>query len=264
MTQKTNDGTAYWVHGDAAKPAVVLIHGLGLSHQLFDPMLTAFSAHFHTITYDLYGHGQSAPPPQTASLALYSQQIVRLLDHLGIEQAHVVGFSIGGMINRRFAMDFPHRLNRLVIWNSPHDRGEKAQREVEARAKLVHEEGTMSTLDAAITRWFTPEFIREQPDQVDRVRQWRSEANAEGYAQAAWVLAHGVRELIDADSAIGAPTLVMTCEHDSGSTVQHMWQIAAEIPGGAEVMDVPALKHLGLMEDPQAFSAPTIEFLRTR
>ena len=123
------DGTAFIRHTSGGKargedhgadrPAVVLIHGLGLCQRLFDPMLAGFSAPFDLISYDLYGHGDSGPPPQTATLSLYSQQIAGLLDHLGIARAALVGFSIGGMINRRFALDHPERLSALAIWNSP-------------------------------------------------------------------------------------------------------------------------------------------------
>ncbi len=264
------DGTAFIRHnGDKARgeghaadrPTVVLIHGLGLCQRLFDPMLAGFSAPFDLISYDLYGHGDSGPPPQTATLSLYSQQIAGLLDHLGIARAALVGFSIGGMINRRFALDHPERLSALAIWNSPHDRGAQAQQLVEDRAAQVRTEGTMSTLPAAIERWFTPGFRASQPDCVDLVRQWRQRVDLEGYAQTAWVLANGVPELVSPATPVTAPTLVMTAENDSGSTPAMAHAIATEIPG-ARTAIVPALQHLGLMEDPEAFAAPTLDFLK--
>lgn len=265
------DGTAFIRHSGGGKargedhgadrPAVVLIHGLGLCQRLFDPMLAGFSAPFDLISYDLYGHGDSGPPPQTATLSLYSQQIAGLLDHLGIARAALVGFSIGGMINRRFALDHPERLSALAIWNSPHDRGAQAQQLVEDRAAQVRTEGTMSTLPAAIERWFTLGFRTSQPGRVDLVRQWRQRVDLEGYAQTAWVLANGVPELVRPAKPVTAPTLVMTAENDSGSTPAMAHAIAAEIPG-ARTAIVPALQHLGLMEDPEAFAAPTLDFLK--
>ena len=265
------DGTAFIRHSGGGKargvdhgadrPAVVLIHGLGLCQRLFDPMLAGFSAPFDLISYDLYGHGDSGPPPQTATLSLYSQQIAGLLDHLGIARAALVGFSIGGMINRRFALDHPERLSALAIWNSPHDRGTQAQQLVEDRAAQVRTEGTMSTLPAAIERWFTPGFRASQPGRVDLVRQWRQRVDLEGYAQTAWVLANGVPELVRPATSVTTPTLVMTSENDSGSTPGMAHAIAAEIPG-ARTAIVPALQHLGLMEDPEAFAAPTLDFLK--
>ena len=133
----TSDGTAFDVAGDQHAPVMVLIHGLGLCRRLWDDHLPAFAARYRVVRYDLYGHGDSAPPPQAPSLAVYAGQLASLLDHLGVASAVIVGFSIGGMINRRFAMDYPDRAAALVILKSPHDRGSAAQAAVEARAAAV-------------------------------------------------------------------------------------------------------------------------------
>jgi len=258
VSERAPDGTAYDLTGPADAPLVVLIHGLGLSRRLWDGHLGAFAG-FRVLAYDLYGHGESAPAAAEASLGVYARQIAGLLDHLGAQSAHIVGFSIGGMINRRFAMDFPGRVASLVVLNSPHDRGAEAQAAVEARARAVREQGAFATFDAALRRWFTPEYLRAS-DGVDLVRDWRGQVDGESYTQAAWVLAHGVRTLIAPRPPISAPTLVMTCENDSGSTPAMSHDIAAEI-AGAEVRIVPHLRHLGLMEDPAAFTGPVVEFL---
>lgn len=253
------DGTAYSLDGPDRAPVIALIHGLGLSHAVFEGLMPDL-AEFRVLRYDLYGHGASAPPPlQAASLHTFSDQLLGLFDHLGLDRAHVVGFSIGGMINRRLVLDHPERVASLVILNSPHDRGAALQAEVEARAKTVRDQGAMATMDAALKRWFTAAYL-ERDDGARIVRDWRSQVDPDGYAQAAWVLAHGVRELIAPEPPITAPTLVMTCEHDSGSTPAMARAIAAEIDG-AECQIVPGLKHLGLMEEPGAFAGPVVRFL---
>ena len=118
------------------------------------------------------------------------------MEELGVSKTALIGFSIGGMINRRFAMDFPDSLTSLAILNSPHDRGEEAQAAVEARAKMVREEGGLSTLPAALERWFTAQYRQADSKGLELVRNWREQVDPESYAQAAWVLANGVRELI--------------------------------------------------------------------
>jgi pimeloyl-ACP methyl ester carboxylesterase len=75
------------------------------------------------------------------------------------------------------------------------------------------------------------------------------------------VLANGVVELIAPAPPVAAPTLVITCENDSGSTPKMSHDIAAEI-AGAQTIIVPQLQHLGLMEDAQAFTTPIVKFLR--
>lgn len=256
MSDRTPDGTAFAVAGDG--PPVVLIHGLGLTRHVWDGLLPDLEG-FRTIRYDLYGHGQSAPAPEEVTLALFARQIVGLLDHLGIERAHIVGFSIGGMINRRLALDAPERVASLVILNSPHDRGAAAQAQVEARAGAVGQGGAMATMDAALKRWFTPAYLADGAG-PEQVKDWRAQTDPDSYAGAAWVLANGVRELIAPEPPITRPTLVMTCENDSGSTPAMARAIAAEIPGAACAI-VPELQHLGLMERPSLFSAPLADFL---
>ena len=259
MTSHGADGTAYDLSGPPDAPAVVLIHGLGLCREIWEPFVPALASRFRVLSYDLYGHGESAPPQAPATLKTFASQIAGLMDETGILHASIVGFSIGGMINRRFAMDYPDRARGLVILNSPHDRGAKAQAMVEARAAKVRDQGVMATLDDALIRWFTPAF-RAGADGPAKVRNWRARVDPESYAQAAWVLANGVRELIRPDPPLTLPTLVMTCENDSGSTPAMSLDIAAEIPG-ADVDIIPDLQHLGLMEDVDAFLGPITEFL---
>lgn len=259
MSDRAPDGTAYELTGPADAPGVVLIHGLGLSRRLWDQHLAAF-ADWRVLRYDLYGHGESAPAPETATLALYANQIAGLMDHVGMDRAHIVGFSIGGMINRRFALDHPDRMQSLAILNSPHDRGAEAQKQVEDRARSVRDQGAFSTFDAALKRWFTPGYLATGAGSA-MVRDWRGQVDTESYAQTAWVLANGVCELIAPNPPVTAPTLVMTCENDSGSTPKMSHDIAAEIDG-AETIIIPQLQHLGLMEDPAAFTIPITNFLR--
>ena len=256
----TSDGTYYELHGRDDAPVVVLIHGLGLCHEIWTPYINYFTKDYRVISYDLYGHGKSMTPGSSVSLSKYATQISNMLDELGIETASIVGFSIGGMINRRFALDYREKLHCQVILNSPHDRGDEAQLAVEERAKMVREQGALATMDAALQRWFTPEFRISDPVTVQRVVDWRQLVDGESYAQAAWVLANGVRELIQPDPPVKARTLVMTCENDTGSTPAMAKAIADEIEG-AELQIIPHLQHLGLMEDINVFAEPILEFL---
>lgn len=259
---QTTDGTSYHTFGQRGAPAIVLIHGLGLCQKIWGPLLLKLAASHYVITYDLYGHGESLPTSETHSLDVYARQIIGVMDALDIQRPDIVGFSIGGMINRRFALDYPERLNRLVILNSPHDRGADGQAAVEARAATVRDHGALATMDAALQRWFTDRFLKDHGEITQHVVDWRIQADGESYAQAAWVLAAGVTELIDPTPAINVPTLVMTCENDVGSTPEMAQKIGDEI-AGAHVEIVPVLKHLGLMEKPDVFADAILEFTRT-
>jgi len=147
--------------------------------------------------------------------------------------------------------------------NSPHERGEKAQALIEKHAMQAASGGPAATLDAAIERWFTPEFRKRHPDYSRLVRSWVLANNPETYALCRRVLAFGVVELIRPEPPITHPSLVMTCEHDSGSTPAMSLGIASEIDG-ADVIIAPALKHMGLVENPMFFIGAISEFLEAR
>lgn len=260
MSRTSRNGSVYELSGPADAPVIVLVHGLGLNRHVWDEFSTRFSQRYRILNYDLYGHGESSPPRGDPSLTMFSEQLLGLLDELSIDRCSIVGFSLGGMINRRFAMDHPERLCALAILNSPHEREPEAQKLVEQRALDSAAGGPGATLDATIERWFTAEFIAANPDFIATVRGWVLANDPESYALCRQVLAFGVVELIRPQPPITHPTLIITCEHDSGSTPAMSQTIASEI-NGAQVIVVPGLRHMGLTENPSFFITALVEFL---
>jgi (E)-2-((N-methylformamido)methylene)succinate hydrolase len=262
MTKRSNNGTVYDLIGPEEGDVIVLIHGLGLRRETWSEHLPALSKHYRVLSYDLYGHGETVQPPETPSLKLFANQLAELMQELSISSAHISGFSLGGMINRRLAMDSSNLVSSLIILNSPHERGEEAQKLVEERAAQTGTGGPGATLDATIERWFTADYIASHPTEIQMVRDWVLANNADTYALCRQVLAHGVKELIRPTPAITKPTLLITCEDDSGSTPAMSHGIASEIDG-AQTIIVPNLQHMGLMERPELFTGPTLKFLNT-
>jgi pimeloyl-ACP methyl ester carboxylesterase len=254
-------GTAYDLIGPKGAPVVVLIHGLGLTRQSnFATIAPVLAERFRVLSYDLCGHGETALPKAEPSLRVLSEQLIALMDELGIERAALVGFSLGGMINRRLAMDHPARVWALGVLSSPHERGDAAQKLAETQARDAGAGGPGATVDAALKRWLTPEFHRDHPDQVAQLRATVMANHPENYAAHRRVLAEGVVELIRPDPPIEKPALIMTCAYDSGSTPDMSRAIASEIKG-SEVIIVPDLQHLGLIENPDAITGPLMDFL---
>ena len=253
-------GTSYDLNGPSGAPVVVLVHGLGLTRATWDAFVPSLKQTYRVLTYDLCGHGESALPHERPSLTALSDQLVALLDELGVARATIMGFSLGGMINRRLAIDRPSRVEALVILNSPHERGPEAQRLVEERAAETGAGGPGATIDSTLERWFTPEFRQNSAETVAKIKAWVLDNDPETYTRHRQVLARGVVELIRPKPPITAPTLVMTCEHDSGSTPAMAHAIASEI-AGSKTLIVPGLQHLGLIERPYLFIQPILQFL---
>ena len=259
MQTMTSHGTAYESHGSGER-AAVLVHGLGLNRHSWRWQIPALSQGYRVIAYDLHGHGESSVQHEKPSLTLFSEQLRKLLDHLGLERAAVMGFSLGGMIARRFAMDHGARLWALGILHSAHARDKPAHDAIQARVLQAAKDGPAATAEAALERWFTEGFRRGHPDLMAEVRGWILSNPKQVYAPIYQVLVDGVAELVSPQPPITCPTLVMTGEDDHGNSPAMSRAIAAEIPG-ARLVILPGLRHMALAEAPEIFNARLMDFL---
>jgi len=108
---------AYTEHG-AGRRTVVLIHGLLLSQRMHEPLARRLAARGnHVVTIDLLGHGRSDRPsdPSRYSTALFAEQVVALLDHLGIDEAVIFGTSLGANTALEVCDLAPARVRGMVI-----------------------------------------------------------------------------------------------------------------------------------------------------
>jgi 3-oxoadipate enol-lactonase len=96
-------------------PPLLLVHGLMVSGEMFEPVVEQLATRHRVIVPDLRGHGRSrglGPPYTVAQLAA---DLARLLDHLGVDSTAVLGYSQGGAIAQQLVLDYPKRCNRLVL-----------------------------------------------------------------------------------------------------------------------------------------------------
>jgi pimeloyl-ACP methyl ester carboxylesterase len=108
---------AYTEYGDGSR-IVVLLHGLLLSQRMHEPLARALADHgSRVITLDLLGHGSSERPldPQCYSMTFFGEQVIALLDHLEVDEAVVLGTSLGANVALEVAALAPERLRGMVI-----------------------------------------------------------------------------------------------------------------------------------------------------
>ena len=241
--------TKFTLSGPKTAPLVVLIHGLGLTRALWDLTVPALSQTHRVLTYDLLGHGQTPHPGGVPTLSDLSDQLAGLMDHTGVQQAAIIGFSLGGMVARRFAQDHPNRTLALGILHSPHRRSSQAQAAVTARVAQAQISGPAATVNDALARWFTEGFHRDNPDMMDLVRGWVLANDPATYPLYYAIFANSVDEVVAPTPPLTCPAFVITADQDFGNSPQMAQAIAAEIPG-AQVHILPGLRHMALMEDP--------------
>jgi pimeloyl-ACP methyl ester carboxylesterase len=132
-----NDIDLYYESTGEGEP-LLLIHGLGSSTRNWELQVKHFSERYRVITYDLRGHGRSSKPPGPYFMQSFANDTTGLLNRLGIQVAHVVGVSMGGMIAFELAVRYPDLLKSLVIANSyPEMRVETAREHLEKWQRLL-------------------------------------------------------------------------------------------------------------------------------
>jgi len=109
------NGVNLWYRISGEGEPVAQIHGAGFGHFNFDPATPELSKHFKVIDYDMRGYGQSDRPLQHYDMEVWADDLAVLMDALGIEEAHVHGTSMGGMIAIAFAGKYPERTTSVVI-----------------------------------------------------------------------------------------------------------------------------------------------------
>ncbi len=258
MTGGRIDGTAFATDGDG--PPVVLVHGLGLNRHMWDGQLAALGRRFFVVRYDLLGHGDSDKPEGPYRMERFVDQLSALIDGLKLDSCALVGFSLGGLIVQAFTLAHPGRVSALAILNSAHDRSDAERAAVLERVEQAARFGPEATVEAALERWFTPDFAARRPDVLDRVRGWITANDPRVYPEIYRLMAEGDAALARPIAAIGCPTLVLTCEDDLGNTPEMARRMAALIPGArAEI--IPRLRHMGLVEDPEGINSLLAPFL---
>ena len=104
----------YEVHGKGQP--LILITGFASAQNLWYSQVRAFSRYYRVVTFDNRGFGKSDKPPGPYTTKMMAGDTIALMDHLGIEKAHIVAGSMGGMIAQEMAIDHPQRVDKLVLF----------------------------------------------------------------------------------------------------------------------------------------------------
>ena len=103
------------VSGPTDAPVVVLSNSLGSTHRMWDAQIAELERHFRVVRYDTRGHGDSPVPDGPYSIDDLADDLVALLDRLGVQRARLVGLSLGGMTVMRVASRNPDRVERIAL-----------------------------------------------------------------------------------------------------------------------------------------------------
>ncbi|MDQ1535838.1 MAG: 3-oxoadipate enol-lactonase [Actinomycetota bacterium] len=240
----------------ADAPVVVLSNSLGATAAMWDPQVPDLSRHFRVVRYDTRGHGRSPVPAGPYAIDDLVDDVVALLDGLGVQRAHFVGLSLGGMTGLRLAARHPQRVDRLVVLCTSALLG--PAQGWRHRAATVRADGTSAVAELVVRRWYTGDFATSHPDRVAAAQQMVSGTPAEGYASCCEAVA--TMDLTQDLAAITAATLAIAGEDDLATPPGHLERIAAGVRDG-RLLVVPQSAHLANDEQPQVITRALLEHL---
>lgn len=253
-------------------PALLFVHGLSGSWPNWLEQLPVFAQTHRVIAVDLPGFGHSPMPNERISISGYARTLDALLDTLGVDAAAVVGNSMGGFVSTELAINFPQRVERLVLvsaaglstYNHPGAMRalpsmRRAERVIAAYAGWIAAHADIVARRPGL-RNATLGFVTAHPSRLPAAvaaEQVRG-AGKPGFIQA--LAANLDYDFRDRLGEVACPTLIVWGDKDRVITARDADRFADLIPGSRKVV-YEDTGHMAMLERPAAFNALLQEFL---
>lgn len=239
---------------------VVFIHAFPLNQAMWDDQLQEFKKAFRTVTVDLRGFGNSDVPPGPYLMDRMAADVRALMSALEIEEAVLVGLSMGGYVSLAFYRNYPGAVTGMVLADTRAgaDSPEARKRRLDS-AEKVEREGVSAIADDVIPMLLANSTIEQKPEVVNRVRGI-IEANSPAGVAAAQ---RGMAERPDSTyilTGIDKPILIVVGSEDSLTPVAEAEALRNGIPH-SRLTVIKNAGHLTNLEQPAEFNFAVREFL---
>lgn len=239
---------------------VVLMHSFLCSREMWSYQAADLARSYRVINLDMRGHGESGPSEEPFTLDDLVDDVVVVLDHLGIERAVWGGLSIGGMIALQAALTVPDRVGALILADSAAERDPLFNRtKYRLLGTLTRLVGIRPVLGPVSRIMFGRTTRRDNRELVEEWRRRFLGVHLPSVLQGLDCL-NCRPTVLDRLESIRVPTLVMVGEEDIGQPTRRSRAIAAAIPG-AELITIPEAGHLSALEQPEIVSEAMRDFL---
>ncbi len=259
---KTSDSfeTYYKFNKRNENNPIIFIHGIGLNNEIWDGQINYFKK-YNTMVYDLIGHGKTPLNKTQITMKNFSKQLLQLVNGLGIDKFHLIGFSLGSLIARDFASSYSDRLSSLVLFGSIYKRSEDEKRQVIDRYETMKLKKN-NTKVRAVQRWFTEKFLKKNPSTYKKIYSMLEKTNHE-----TWLKVYELFVQHEDDDMkikqIKAKTLIITGAEDIGSKPRMSEEISKLIQG-SYYKTVKNGRHLCNIECAENFNLTIREFIESK
>ena len=241
-----------------AGPALVLLHGFTHDSRAWRPQLESLSDQFTVIAWDAPGAGQSADPPETFAIGDWADSLAGLLDAAGVQAAHIVGLSWGGVLAQEFYRRHSVRVRSLVLADTYAGwKGSLPEPIPEERLAACLRDASLPPSEFVpryLPGMFSGSPTREAREELGRIM---SEFHPIGFRLMATALARAdTRDLLP---TIRVPTLLVWGDADARSPMTVAHQLRDAIPG-ARLAVIPGAGHVSNLEASARFNAEVRDF----
>jgi pimeloyl-ACP methyl ester carboxylesterase len=245
---------------------LLAITGFAVSSAALDPLAEVYASRLRWITYDNPGCGRSSRRAFACTTGQLAAAAIRVLDELEVDAAHVAGLSLGGAIAQEVAIRFPDRVRGLILMSTstcgplsfpPDPRALVALSGRTAAGSLRRRRPWLGP------SFFSPEFLREQPERADALLRPMTEYPSAPWSIAGQVIAAGLHDRGVDLHRIQAPTLVVHGDRDVLVPVANARFLADGIPD-AELHVVAGGRHGAAVEHAEAVRDLICDWLERR
>jgi 3-oxoadipate enol-lactonase len=256
----TVNGTNIDYRDEGSGPPVVFIHAFPLNQKMWDDQVAALRNRCRTITIDLRGFGHSDAPPGPYSMDQMAADVRGLLSLLNIDQAVLVGLSMGGYIALAFYRNYPDAVRAMVLADTraSADTHEARRRRINSADK-AEKEGSRAIAEDMVPLLLGRTTIDTRPSIVERVREMIQGNSPQGIAGAQ----RGMSMRRDSTyilPGIDFPVLIIVGSEDELTPPEEAENLRSGIPG-ARLRVIANAGHLSNLEQPEQFNAELTGFI---
>lgn len=237
-------------------PAMVFSNSLGTDYRTWDRLADLLGRHVRIVRYDKRGHGLSQATPAPYRIADHVDDLIGLIDHLGLDEVILCGLSVGGLIAQGLGIRQPERVRALVLCDTAAKIG--TDERWAARIAQVEAGGIEPIADTIMELWLSAAFRRERPDETAGWRNMLVRTPVAGYLGTCAAIRD--EDLRAAAAKIGVPVLCV-CGSEDGATPPDLVRETAGLIPGARFELIEGAGHLPCIEQPRVLGDLIESFL---
>jgi pimeloyl-ACP methyl ester carboxylesterase len=267
---KTDDGINLYYEEVGSGQTLIFVHEFAGDWRSWEYQMRYFARYFRCVTYSARGYLPSDVPedPKQYSQERAVKDIVAIMDHLGVEKAHICGLSMGGFASLHMGISYSHRVSSLVIagcgYGAEPAKKESFQAEVEAAAQLFDDVGNVEAGKKYTIGPTRVQYQNKDPRGFAEFVEQMKEHPAIGSAntlRGVQKMRPSLWELVEGMKTITVPTLIITGDEDD-PCLEPALLMKRMIPSAGLVIFSKA-GHTNNIEDPDIFNRHLTEFYFT-